>query len=130
MITICAPSASATSQLARSRSCSSACRRPPHSGTLSRHRANRTPRNMVRPVSGQRTGALIGGPRPDAAVAHNPGMAEPDVRITEYPEPGWPWAYSAEPFRRRLNWLYGERLEWKARMVGLAGSPKEYAKKG
>jgi predicted DsbA family dithiol-disulfide isomerase len=55
-------------------------------------------------------------------------MAE--VCITEYTDPGCPWAYSAEPFRRRLNWLYGDRLEWRARMVGLAESPDEYAERG
>ena len=36
-----------------------------------------------------------------------------DVCITEYTDPGCPWAYSAEPFRRRLTWLYGDRLEWR-----------------
>src|SRR3954463_14619912 len=53
-----------------------------------------------------------------------------DVCITEYTDPGCPWAYSAEPFRRRLSWLYGDQLEWKARMVGLAGAPSEYEEKG
>ena len=36
-----------------------------------------------------------------------------EVCITEFTDPGCPWAYSAEPFRRRLNWLYGDALEWK-----------------
>jgi predicted DsbA family dithiol-disulfide isomerase len=53
-----------------------------------------------------------------------------DVCITEYTDPGCPWAYSAEPFRRRLNWLYGDRLEWRVRLVGLAESPDEYAERG
>src|SRR3954470_17030671 len=53
-----------------------------------------------------------------------------DVCITEYTDPGCPWAYSAEPFRRRLSWLYGERLEWRLRMVGLAESPEEYVDRG
>jgi predicted DsbA family dithiol-disulfide isomerase len=53
-----------------------------------------------------------------------------DVCINEYTDPGCPWAYSAEPFRRRLNWLYGDRLEWRARMVGLAESPDEYVERG
>ena len=53
-----------------------------------------------------------------------------DVCITEYTDPGCPWAYSAEPFRRRLSWLYGERLEWRARLVGLAESPDEYTERG
>src|SRR4051812_19788905 len=49
-----------------------------------------------------------------------------DVCITEYTDPGCPWAYSAEPFRRRLSWLYGERLRWELRMVVLAESPQDY----
>jgi predicted DsbA family dithiol-disulfide isomerase len=53
-----------------------------------------------------------------------------DVCITEYTDPGCPWAYSAEPFRRRLSWLYGERVEWRARLVGLAESPEEYLERG
>jgi predicted DsbA family dithiol-disulfide isomerase len=53
-----------------------------------------------------------------------------EVAITEYTDPGCPWAYSAEPFRRRLTWLYGDRLEWNVRMVGLADSPEEYLEKG
>src|SRR3954449_9796133 len=53
-----------------------------------------------------------------------------DVCITEYTDPGCPWAYSAEPFRRRLSWLYGERLEWRLRMVGLPESPEEYLDRG
>ena len=53
-----------------------------------------------------------------------------DVCITEFTDPGCPWAYSAEPFRRRLSWLYGDRLEWRVRMVGLAHSPDEYLDRG
>src|SRR3954451_3277195 len=53
-----------------------------------------------------------------------------DVCITEYTDPGCPWAYSAEPFRRRLSWLYGDRLEWQVRMVGLAESPDDYVDRG
>jgi predicted DsbA family dithiol-disulfide isomerase len=53
-----------------------------------------------------------------------------DVCITEYTDPGCPWAYSAEPFRRRLSWLYGDALEWQVALVGLAASPDEYLDKG
>jgi predicted DsbA family dithiol-disulfide isomerase len=53
-----------------------------------------------------------------------------DVVITEYTDPGCPWAYSAEPFRRRIMWLYGDAIEWRRRMVVLAESPQQYADKG
>jgi hypothetical protein len=32
-------------------------------------------------------------------------VAVADVRITEFTDAGCPWAFSAEPFRRRLDWL-------------------------
>jgi predicted DsbA family dithiol-disulfide isomerase len=53
-----------------------------------------------------------------------------DVCITEFTDPACPWAYSAEPFRRRLTWLYGDLIEWRVRMVGLAASPDEYLERG
>ena len=53
-----------------------------------------------------------------------------DVCITEFTDPGCPWAYSAEPFRRRLAWLYGEHIDWKVCMIGLSDSPKHYLDMG
>jgi predicted DsbA family dithiol-disulfide isomerase len=53
-----------------------------------------------------------------------------DVLITEYTDPACPWAYSAEPFRQRLNWLYGDRLEWQVRMVVLSESVAELEERG
>src|SRR3954451_4186083 len=55
-------------------------------------------------------------------------MAE--VLITEFTDPGCPFAFSAEPFRRRLDWIYGDQLEWRLRMVVLASTPQEYIDKG
>jgi predicted DsbA family dithiol-disulfide isomerase len=54
----------------------------------------------------------------------------PTIRITEFTDPGCPWAWSAEPFRRRLRWLYGDEIEWRLRMVVLADSGEEYEAKG
>src|SRR5436305_2529827 len=53
-----------------------------------------------------------------------------DVCITEYTDPACPWAYSAEPFRRRLEWLYGDQIEWVPRMVVLAESADQYESRG
>jgi len=53
-----------------------------------------------------------------------------EVRITEYTDPGCPWAFSAEPFRRRIDWLYGEHVEWASRMVVLSEKPEDYLEKG
>jgi predicted DsbA family dithiol-disulfide isomerase len=53
------------------------------------------------------------------------------VCVTEFTDPGCPWAYSAEPHRYRLQWLYGHHdLTWRTRMVVLARSPDEYLEKG
>ena len=53
-----------------------------------------------------------------------------DVCITEFTDPGCPWAWSAEPFRRRLQWLYGDKLDWRRRMVVLSDDPQDYVEKG
>lgn len=53
-----------------------------------------------------------------------------DVLITEYTDPACPWAYSAEPFRQRINWLYGDRIEWQVRMVVLSESAEQLAASG
>ncbi len=42
------------------------------------------------------------------------------VQITEFTDPGCPFAWSAEPSRRKLQWLYGEQIRWRPRMVVLA----------
>ncbi len=53
------------------------------------------------------------------------------VDIIGFTDPGCPWAYSAEPHRLRLLWLYGGAdLTWRRRMVVLARSPQEYLDKG
>lgn len=42
------------------------------------------------------------------------------VRVTQYTDPSCPWAYSAEPCLRNLEWRYGEGLEWRTVMIGLS----------
>ncbi len=55
-------------------------------------------------------------------------MAE--LQITEFTDPACPFAWSAEPSRRRLEWLFGEQIEWELRMVGLSRTPEESTDKG
>ena len=55
-------------------------------------------------------------------------MAE--LTITEYTDPACPFAWSAEPYRWRLRWLYGDQIDWQVRMVGLAEDAGVYAEKG
>jgi 2-hydroxychromene-2-carboxylate isomerase len=65
---------------------------------------------------------------PDATTCRDVQGA--DVVIHEFTDPGCPWAYSAEPFRRRINWLYGDRIAWRTVMVGLSATPEEAASHG
>jgi predicted DsbA family dithiol-disulfide isomerase len=50
--------------------------------------------------------------------------------VTEYTDPACPWAWSAEPMRWRLRWLYGDGLEWRLRLIGLTSDPDEYGRRG
>ncbi len=54
----------------------------------------------------------------------------PTVAITEFTDPGCPVAYSSEPYRWRLRWLFGDQLEWRERMVGLSAQRSEFEDKG
>lgn len=54
----------------------------------------------------------------------------PTVQITEFTDPGCPWAFSAEPMRRRLDWVYGDQLAWTPVMVGLAEDGAAYESSG
>src|SRR5256885_16632172 len=50
--------------------------------------------------------------------------------IREFTDPACPFAFSAEPARLRLTWLFGEQIEGRRRMVGLPRSPDEYVERG
>lgn len=52
------------------------------------------------------------------------------ITITQPTDPGCPFAWSAEPARWRLQWLYGDQLEWRLRMVDLTERPEDYIDKG
>ena len=44
----------------------------------------------------------------------------PRIRIRHFTDPGCPFAFSAERQRLRLQWLFGEQLEWELHMVVLS----------
>ena len=54
----------------------------------------------------------------------------PTLHLTEFTDPACPWAFSAEPMRRRLRWLYGDQISWDVRAVVLADSPEAYERRG
>jgi predicted DsbA family dithiol-disulfide isomerase len=54
----------------------------------------------------------------------------PALTIREFTDPACPFAFSAEPARLRLTWLFGDQIEWQPRMVALSQSPDDYIAKG
>ncbi len=50
------------------------------------------------------------------------------LEITHFTDPACPFAFSAEPVRRRLAWHYGDQLTWKTRMILLTLEPGEAEK--
>ncbi|GAC1320839.1 MAG: hypothetical protein NVSMB25_13760 [Thermoleophilaceae bacterium] len=49
----------------------------------------------------------------------------PSIAITNFTDPTCPFAFSAEPGRWRLRWLYGDQIEWRERLVVLAESVQQ-----
>ena len=47
------------------------------------------------------------------------------IAIEHFTDPTCPYAFSAEPQRWRLRWLYGDQLRWTDRMVVLSEDPAE-----
>jgi predicted DsbA family dithiol-disulfide isomerase len=54
----------------------------------------------------------------------------PALRIRKFTDPACPFAFSAEPVRWRLKWLYGDQIEWQPRMIVLSESADDYLAKG
>src|SRR3954470_21731280 len=54
----------------------------------------------------------------------------PALTIREFTDPACPFAFSAEPARLKLTWLYGDQIECQPRMVVLSESPDDYTAKG
>src|SRR5436305_8332761 len=52
------------------------------------------------------------------------------VRVTQYTDPSCPWAYSAEPCLRSLEWRYGGGLEWRTVMIGLSENTRARERAG
>ena len=52
------------------------------------------------------------------------------LHVEVFTDPGCPFAWSAEPRRRRIAWLYGDQISWTTRMVVLSASPEDSTAKG
>ncbi len=79
---------------------------------------------MRRRLDGAAKGAEVAAWPPPGA-----GMSAVIV-IREFSDPACPVAWSAEPIRLRLSWLYGDTLRWEPRMVVLSEVPEDYVARG
>ena len=52
------------------------------------------------------------------------------INATLYSDPACPWAYSASPALRVIEWRYGEQIEWKLVVIGLTEHADQYASRG
>ncbi len=52
------------------------------------------------------------------------------ISATLYSDPACPWAYSARPALRVLQWRYGEQLNWRLVLIGLTEHRRQYEDRG
>ncbi len=52
------------------------------------------------------------------------------IEVTEYTDPGCPWAYSASPALAVLQWRYRHQLRWRIVAIGLTEDPQRYVDAG
>jgi 2-hydroxychromene-2-carboxylate isomerase len=52
------------------------------------------------------------------------------IKATLYSDPACPWAYSALPALRVLDWRYGGGLEWRLVVIGLTEDASQYLARG
>jgi 2-hydroxychromene-2-carboxylate isomerase len=52
------------------------------------------------------------------------------IAVTEFTDPGCPWAYSASPALAVLRWRYREQLDWRLVTIGLAEDADVYVERG
>ena len=54
----------------------------------------------------------------------------PRVRVTHITDPGCPFAYGGEALASALRWRFGDQLDWRLVMIGLAEDPEHYEARG
>jgi predicted DsbA family dithiol-disulfide isomerase len=52
------------------------------------------------------------------------------IAVTHVSDPGCPWAWSAAPHHAVLHWRYGDQLEWRLVLIGLAEDAAAYDARG
>jgi predicted DsbA family dithiol-disulfide isomerase len=67
---------------------------------------------------------------PATAPSSRPAPGDGSIEATLYTDPGCPWAYSAIPALRVLDWRYGSQLRWRLVMIGLTEDASRYEELG
>lgn len=57
-------------------------------------------------------------------------MSDPVISVTHFSDPGCPWAWSASPAHALLRWRFGDQLDWRLVLIGLAETPERYERSG
>jgi len=57
-------------------------------------------------------------------------MTANPIKATLFSDAGCPWAYSAVPALRVLEWRYGNQLEWRLVLIGLTERAEQYVERG
>ncbi len=52
------------------------------------------------------------------------------IAVTHFTDPGCPWAYSAAPALRTLEWRFADQLEWELVVIGLTETAEQYERRG
>jgi protein-disulfide isomerase-like protein with CxxC motif len=52
------------------------------------------------------------------------------ISVTQFSDPGCPWAYSARPAHAVLRWRYGDQLDWRLVTIGLTEDASRYIERG
>ena len=52
------------------------------------------------------------------------------MQVTLFSDAGCPWAYSAAPALRVLEWRYGDQFEWRLVLIGLTERAEQYVERG
>jgi protein-disulfide isomerase-like protein with CxxC motif len=63
---------------------------------------------------------------PFASVA----VVSATITVTHVSDPGCPWAWSAAPHHAVVHWRYGDQLDWRLALIGLAESGADYDARG
>jgi DNA helicase II / ATP-dependent DNA helicase PcrA len=84
------------------------------------------PRARIGRIPGPSLIPRAGRVPPFASVA----VVSATITVTHVSDPGCPWAWSAAPHHAVVHWRYGDQLDWRLALIGLAESGADYDARG